>query len=140
MPTKIKIVRARDFLQTTAQDDFDLEASRLVLQRVAAARRPPADFHVLLDLRRAQWRLSTMDIYELAAALAGHRDLRTSKIAVLVLPGADFDQAQFLETCAVNKGMNVDTFTNFEDAIQWFFTTVDLDGEPPNKAAGSVEK
>ncbi|MFH1313187.1 MAG: hypothetical protein ABIJ00_08150 [Candidatus Eisenbacteria bacterium] len=132
MATKVKIVRARDFLQTTTDDVLDLEASCQVLKEVAAARRPPADFDVLLDFRRAQWRLSTMDIYGLAAALAGYEDLRTSKIAVLVLPGANFDQAQFLETCSVNRGMNVDAFTNFEDAVQWFFTSVDVGAGSPN--------
>jgi len=51
--------------------------------------------------------------------------LRTSTIAFLFLPGADFDDAGFLETCSKNKGMSVDIFSDFEDAIHWFFSTED---------------
>ena len=126
MPTKMKIIRGTDFLQTTPEGEFDLEASQQMLQEIAAARHPPADFHILLDFRRVQWRLGTSDIYKMAECLATHADLRTSKIAVLALPGAEFDHAQFLETCSVNRGMNVDAFTNFEDAIHWFFTAEDV--------------
>ena len=140
MPAKVKVVRAKDFLQTTPEGDIDFEASREILRDVAAARRPPADYHVLLDLRRAQWLLNSIDIYHLAVALAKHKDLRTSKIAILALPGASFDHAQFFETCSVNRGMNVDAFTNFEDAIQWFFAAEERGDGSPNKAIDSVEK
>jgi hypothetical protein len=129
MPTKMKIIRGTDFLQTTPEGDLDLKTSMQMLQEVAAVRRPPADFHILLDLRRVQWRLGTSDIYRLAESLATHSDLHTSKIAVLALPGAEFDHAQFLEICSKNRGMNVDAFTNFEDAIHWFFTEEDVSGE-----------
>ncbi|MBW1783110.1 MAG: hypothetical protein JRL30_20500 [Deltaproteobacteria bacterium] len=125
MPAKVKIVRARDFLQTTPEGDIDLAASLQMLTEVASARHPPANYDVLLDLRRAQWRLSTTDVFEFAKELSAQGDLRTSKIAFLFLPGADFDDAAFLETCSKNRGMNVDIFSNFEDAIQWFFSTED---------------
>jgi hypothetical protein len=122
MPATMTIIRGRDFLQTTPEGELDLESSMVLLEAVAVARTPPKDFDILLDLRRVQWRLGTLDIYELAANLASHSELRRTKIAVLVLPGPDFDNALFFETCSVNRGMTVDAFTNFEDAIQWFFT------------------
>ncbi|MEZ4484785.1 MAG: hypothetical protein R2864_09350 [Syntrophotaleaceae bacterium] len=70
-----------------------------------------------------------MDIYELAKTLSELHDLKTSKIAVLVLPGTDFDMIQFLETCSVNRGMQVDTFTNFEDAVHWFFKSEEISAD-----------
>jgi len=123
MPAKVKIIRAKDFLQVTEDGVVDFESSKKMLTDVAKAKRPPADFDVLIDLRRAQWRLNTADIYYLASALAEIPDAYRSKIAVLVLPGADFKQAEFLEICSKNRGLTVEAFTNFEDAIQWFFST-----------------
>lgn len=134
MPAKMKIIRGRDFLQTNPNGDLDLRESVQMLKKVASVRRPPADFHILIDLRRVQWRLNTVEIYRLAESLAEHSDLRSSKIAILALPGADFDHAQFFETCSLNRGCNVDAFTNFEDAIQWFFTAEDVEDESPDKA------
>ncbi len=62
MPAKIKVIRARDFLQVTETGDLDLSSSQQILLDVATARRPPADFAIMLDLRRVQWRLTTIEI------------------------------------------------------------------------------
>lgn len=121
MAAKLKIIRARDFMQSTQEGEVDFERSKKILVEVARAKRPPADFDVLIDLRRAQWRLSTTDIYCLAEELSSHGDAFRSKLAILVLPGDTFDQAEFFELCAKNRGFPVDTFTNYEDAILWFF-------------------
>jgi len=45
---------------------------------------------------------------------------------VLILPGLDFDKAEFFELCSKNRGYNVDVFTNYEDAIQWFYENGNL--------------
>ena len=140
MTAKIKVIRARDFLQITETGDMDLSSSLQILLDVADARRPPADFGILLDLRRAQWRLSTVEIYELAKSLAQLDNLRGAKIAVLVLSGANFDAAQFFETCSVNIGGIIDCFTNFEDAIQWFFESLEITDETPNQAMDTDKK
>jgi hypothetical protein len=123
MAVKVKIIRAKDFLQVSPDGELALEESKLLLAKVASAKRPPADYDVLIDLRRVQWRLSTTDIYFLAAGLDEHREVFEDKVALLVLPGANFNKAEFFELCAQNRGYRVEAFTNFEDAIHWLFNS-----------------
>jgi hypothetical protein len=74
---------------------------------------------VLVDTRQAESLLSVTEIYQLGKELASHSILRQSKICVLV-PPRDVDKADFFETVAVNRGVQIKAFTNFEQAITWF--------------------
>lgn len=121
MTTKIKLIRSVEYLQTSPEGEINFDKSKMVLAEMAKAKRPPADFDILLDFRRAQWILSTADIYYLAAELGKHNHTYRDKVAVLVLPGNNFDKSEFFELCAQNRGFNVETFTNYEEAVQWFF-------------------
>ena len=121
MPVKIKIIRAREFMQISPEDDFDLKAAKHMLPKVAAARRPPADYEILIDMRRAQWRLTMSDMWELVESLAEHDDAFKDKIALLALPGQNFNRAEMLELCARGAGYQLEAFTSFENAIHWLF-------------------
>lgn len=125
MPVKIKLIRSIEYLHSTPEGEIDFEKSKEILVELAKAKRPPADFNVLMDFRRAQMKLSTADIYFLAAELANYEHTFLNKIAILVLPGLDFDKSEFFELCSKNRGLNVDTFSNFEDAMQWFYDSND---------------
>lgn len=120
MTTKIKLIRSVEYLHTSPKGEINFQKSKKMLAELAMAKRPPADFDILLDFRRAQLNLSTADIYYLAAELANHNHTYRDKVAILVLPGLDFDNSEFFELCAQNRGFNVETFTNYEDAVQWF--------------------
>ena len=121
MPTKIKLIRAIEYLQTSPEGEVDFEKTKQILIDIAAAKKNPADYDVLLDFRRVQLKLATTDIYYLAAELAKHNNTFRDKVAVLVLPGANFEKSEFFELCSRNRGFLVDCFTNYEDAVQWFF-------------------
>lgn len=121
MTKKIKLIRSVEYLHTSPEGKIDFQQSKKILADLAKAKRPPADFDILLDFRRAQWVLSTADIYYLAAELDKHDHTYRDKVAILVLPGLDFDNSEFFELCAQNRGFNVETFTNYEEAVQWFF-------------------
>jgi hypothetical protein len=117
---KIKIIRSVDYLSVTDDGEVDFEESRSNLYNLAEPKRPPADYEILMDFRRTQWILSTTDIYHLARVVIDYPDSFRDKIAILVLPGVNFNKAEFQELCTVHKGITVGTFTNYEDAIQWF--------------------
>lgn len=121
MAVILKVIRGRDFIQSASEEVLDLESSKKMLVTIASEAVSPPHFNILLDLRYNQWRLSSHDIYILAQELAGTKEFVGDKIAVLTLPGANFDHAEFFELCAQNRGANVQAFTNFEDAIQWFY-------------------
>jgi hypothetical protein len=123
MATKIKIIRSVDYLSISDKGDIELEESRKKLVEIAGAKRPPADYEVLLDFRRTQWILSTDEIYFLVQALIEDPESFRDKIAILVLPGVNFDSAYFHELCSKSERVMVRNFSNYEDAIQWFYNT-----------------
>lgn len=121
MATKIKIIRSVDYLSVSDENVIDFEDSRKKLSALAEPKRPPADYELLLDFRRTQWILSTDEIYYLVEALAKAPDSFRDKVALLLLPGVNFDRVYFQELCAEIKEIELRTFSNFEDAISWFY-------------------
>jgi hypothetical protein len=121
MATKIKIIRSVDYLSVADDGTVEFEESKKRLAGMAEPKRPPADYELLLDFRRTQWILSTDEIFSLVEALINAPDSFRDKIALLVLPGVNFDRTYFEELCADTKGIDVRTFTNYEDAVHWFY-------------------
>jgi hypothetical protein len=77
-------------------------------------------------LRRSQWQLSVTDVIGLAKEINKHSELCRDMIAILVLPGTAPDSTELLQVFSRVRGLHVKIFTNFEDAIQWFFTSLGL--------------
>jgi hypothetical protein len=121
MAIKIKIIRSVDYLSVSDNGAIEFEESKKKLSGMAEPKRPPADYELLLDFRRTQWILSTDEIHALVLALINAPDAYRDKMALLVLPGVNFDRAYFQELISENKGTEVGTFTNYEDAVQWFY-------------------
>lgn len=121
MAIKIKIIRSVDYLSVSDDGVIEFEESKKKLSDMAEPKRPPADYELLLDFRRTQWILSTDEIYALVLALINAPDSFRDKIALLLLPGVNFDRAYFQELISEYKGTEIRSFTNYEDAIQWFY-------------------
>ena len=122
MATKIKIITTTDFLEVTPTGSIDMATSRQLLVDIARAEHSPVDYDLLIDFRDTTWNMSTFDLYELAHELILHGNTFRRKVAVLVLPGVNFDPASFLETTAHNQGFQVNAFTEYESAIRWFLS------------------
>lgn len=125
MATKIKIIAARDFLEVTTDGIINIDTSRQLLLYIAKAEQLPADYELLVDFRDTQNNLSIMDVYHLAAELYRHGDAFRRKIALLVVPGINFEHARFFETCSRNRGYLVNAFTDYEKAMHWILSTED---------------
>lgn len=121
MATKIKIIRSVDYLSVRDDGSIDFEESKELLKKLAEPKRPPADYEILLDFRRTQWILSTEEIFDMIQVLFTIPDSYREKIALLVLPGVNFDTAFFTEMCEGYADLTIGTFTNYEDAIHWFY-------------------
>ena len=130
MATKIKVITAKDFLEVTTDGIINLTTSRQLLIDIAKAEHQPVDYELLVDFRETQSQLSTIDVYQLAAELCQYGDTFRRKVALLVLPGVNFDQASFFETCAHNRGFLVDAFTDFETAVRWLLSSEDAPNKP----------
>jgi hypothetical protein len=136
MATKIKIITAGDFLEVTPDGIIDIITTRQLLLDIAKAEHHPVDYELLVDFRDTRSKLSTTDVYQLAAELYQHGDTFRRKVALLVLPGVNFDQARFFETCSHNRGFSVNAFTEYEKAMRWILSADDLPGNnvPSGKA------
>jgi hypothetical protein len=131
MATKIKVVKAGDFLEATPEGTINLATSRQLLADIAKAEQSPVDYELLVDFRDTHCQLSVFEVYQLAAELCQHGDTFRGKVALLVLPGIGFDRASFFETCAHNRHFSVDAFTDYEAAMRWVLSADDL----PNPTA-----
>jgi hypothetical protein len=98
---------------------------------IARAENSPADHELLIDFRDTKNQLSVIDIYQLAAELCQHGDTFRGKVALLVLPGVNFNHASFFETCSHNRGYLVNAFTDYEKAMRWILSEED---QPDNNA------
>ena len=121
MATLLKIIRSVDYLDVSDDGIIDFEKSRKKLTEIARSNATPVDYEILLDFRRTQWILSTEEIYYLVSIFLDEPDIYREKIALLLLPGVNFDSEYFKELCAEDKLKTIRTFTNYEDAIQWFY-------------------
>ena len=81
MATKIKIVTTGDFLEITPEGVIDMATSRQLLVDIAKTDRHPVDYDLLIDFRDTQWRMSTLDLYNLASELFAHGDTFRRKVA-----------------------------------------------------------
>jgi len=121
MATNIKIIRSIDYLYINDDGSIEFEESKQKLSEIANEKCPTIDYEILLDFRRTQWILSTEEIYSLVHVLTGNQDSFRDKVALLLLPGVNFDKEVFQELCSEQEAGTVHTFTNYEDAIHWFY-------------------
>ncbi len=121
------LVSAKDFIKAKPSGEFDREESKKELVKIATYTKSPADYEILLDIRKAYGNLTFSDIYEFVTELGKHRSAFRNKIAVLSRDDSQFDQAQFMELCAKNRGFQAAAFINFEDAIDWLATCIKVE-------------
>jgi hypothetical protein len=131
MATKIKFISSSEFIEVTADGIINLATSRQLLLDIARAEHSPADHELLIDFRDTKNQLSIADVYQLAAELCQHGDTFRGKVALLVLPGVNFNHASFFETCSHNRGYLVNAFTDYEKALRWILSEED---QPDNNA------
>jgi hypothetical protein len=120
MAAKVKIIRSVDYMEISDSGTINFPESRKKLRKIVRED-PPADCNVLLDFRRTQWIISTDEIFNLVELILDEEDVIEEKLALLLLPGVNFDRERFRELCSDFKKIPVRTFTNYEDAIQWFY-------------------
>ena len=126
MATNIKIITASDFMEVTTGGIINLATSKQLLVDIAKAGKPPADYELLVDFRNTKSDLSIFDVYELVAELVQHGDTFRRKVALLVLPGVNFDLAHFFEICSHNRGFLINAYMDYENAMRWLLSAEDI--------------
>jgi hypothetical protein len=110
----------------TPSGEIDLAQSKRLLLRIVSLNKPSSNRDVLLDLRDATDKLSITDITVLVKLMIDHWDSFRNKLAILTKPGPRHEVAEFMQLYAGNRGFQVAAFDNFEAAILWLATTIDV--------------
>ncbi len=110
----------------TPEGEFDFDSTRDLLIEAVSVDTKASELEILLDFRQARAELTTTDIWYLAAELEKHRTAFKEKIAVLISPERNFDNAKFFELCATNRGLDVGAFQSYEEAISWLFPSSEV--------------
>ena len=120
MTANIRVFHAQDFIKATPEGWLDRKQSMKLLLDIAAVAPKLANFHVILDTRKAQSGLSEIDLWFLASELSNHfRDVTQPPRISVLCPLERFNRAEFFALCANNRGCNVSAFTSFEKAYEW---------------------
>ena len=119
MELKARIVQATDFIIATPDGVLDLGKSRDLLKKITKTSEGHRDFHILIDFRTTDIKLSTADIWEICKGLSEYGETFKRKTAILVRQDGNFEKMRFFELCAVNRGFKINPFTDFEEAIMW---------------------
>ena len=136
MDLRIRVIRANEFLKTTATGQLDLSQSKEILLRLAAVNKPPARHDILLDIRGATGTTMTLvDVAELVEVMLAHRESFRQKLAILASESAPLTRANFMKLYAHNRGLEVGAFKSFEEAINWLMQGEDVADEAPRDAS-----
>jgi hypothetical protein len=126
MDLNLRLIHAKDFLQTTPTGEIDLETSKRFILELAREHQSPSQYDVLIDTRQTTGRLTLFDMVEMINVMIEHRESFRSKAAILTSPGPHFDHAKFMELYANNRGFRIGAFDDFEEAMNWLMTSTEL--------------
>jgi len=129
MSLKIDLIPARGFVRVTPQGEFDFSSSRRLLGEVFEMDQSLWEHEILVDCRHTRCDLSDTDIWHLAAECGRHRDAVRKKIAILVSPESNSNQAEFFALCARNQHVLVQAVTTTDEAIEWLFPSSNVELE-----------
>jgi hypothetical protein len=118
VPSDIRIIRAHEFIQVSAEGHVDLQQAKAVLREIAWASAPSDNFDVILDTRNVRFEMDAADLWDLAAELHNVSQAFSRRTAVIVSPERA-DYAGFFALCAKERGFEVSAFTHLGDAMEW---------------------
>jgi hypothetical protein len=118
MARHIRIINARDFVSAKPDGVLNLEESEQLLREVVSVSDPLEEFDILVDTRESASTLSATDLWYLADRLVKYPRTFAGRTAILC-PTERFDHASFFALCAGNKGVEMQAFTSYEEAMTW---------------------
>ena len=121
MPIDVKVVHAREFIQTKANGEFDLEGTQELFLAVFSKMKEAKVSEVVMDLRELTTNMTVSDINERLSVLNHVGSWSTWKIAILYRPKDGWDRAKIFELGAQNKGYQVEAYQSFEGALNWLY-------------------
>lgn len=98
---------------------MDIRSACQAIWRAARAADQAGGGDILLDCRRMATGVSVAEAVRLVDEMLCHPDLFRRKIAVIGPAACKLESSRFLEDFAVNRGLNVGVFSDYEQALRW---------------------
>ena len=117
MSESIVIVDKQDYLLAVYVGEYNIADARVTIDQILRSIHQNGSRTVLLDCRQMTGQLSIWDRYQ--TAIYGQKMI--GKVAKMALvrsqerAGAD----RFLENVAVNRGINLRLFSDYDEALAW---------------------
>src|SRR5262245_1640394 len=112
MPSELQIIRAPEFIRLDAHGQPDLEASRAVLAKLAAACRKRGINQALLDVRDVRTQLTPSDFASLVRSFQEIGFTQPQRLAILH-SGDQHHRARMFALISVLRGWSVRAFGDF---------------------------
>ncbi len=118
METPVRIISTKDFLVSSHAGELDIGRSKQILRALAGANRPPADRHILVDLRESRSDpIQMSQVVELVKVMVDHLASFQNKLALLISPDAPRERSTLLKQLADRRGFNLEVFTDPDAAM-----------------------
>ena len=115
----MRLVHAREFVITEPEGDINVNETRDALLLAAQAAERAGEADMLFDCRRVTSDMSLGEITSLVHMMLTHRALFGRKVAILAPLGQKLETMKFMEDFAVNRGLEVGAFGDYEQALEW---------------------
>jgi hypothetical protein len=106
-----------EFVLVTYTGEFNVEAANRTIDRALQACKEFGKTRLLLDCKNMIGALSVFDRFQVAEY--GQKLQGTMSKVAMVRPESQDPSDKFTETVAVNRGVNLKLFTDFEEAVKW---------------------
>ena len=121
MNKQYKVYKGLEFIRKTEQGEIDIERSKDIVKEIAIAASAHSVSDIILDLRDTETVLNFGDLLEVTMEFKEYPEAINGKIAVII-PKEDrrIKNVEFMKTSMMVKGLTMDYFFTYEDAIDWF--------------------
>lgn len=124
MITETTVDAKRRFVKLRFSGQLDHKDIWNTRDKVAAMMKENGVNNLLIDMRKVDLKLLTIDIYDFSTSEFNFFPHGT-RIAALVKKGdSGFHDFQFMETVHVNSGFPFKTFTKVSEAVDWLYDTL----------------
>ena len=125
MSTEYKIYNIKDFIRNTPKGDLDIDKSMKIVREIAAAAGFHHDHNVLVDLRQTEPLSNFGDVLRVATEFVKYKAVFRNKIA-FVIPNIPerLERARIFMITLGEVTYQIEYFTIYEDAIEWFSTII----------------
>ena len=124
MSIEYKTYKINDFIRKTPKGEHDYDKSIKLVRELAGLAGFHSDRNLLVDLRQTEQLRDFGDVLTVAIEFAKYKDVFRNKVAFVIPNTPDrIKRAKFFIAALGEVKFQMEYYTEFEKAIEWFSTT-----------------